>query len=108
MTSPLWLTSDTLRVSGAAVDPLMNALRRAWVSCVTHREALMAAEISSVAAGDPLPADCQLIEIHVSELRQLFNAIDPSPFRERDLDPDAEEFIVDWARERRRSVRRRR
>jgi hypothetical protein len=29
----------------------------------------------------------------------LFNAIDPSPFRERDLDPNAEEFIVEWARE---------
>ena len=32
-------------------------------------------------------------------LRQLFNAIDPSPFRQRDLDPRAEEFIVDWARD---------
>jgi hypothetical protein len=48
---------------------------------------------------DPLPANCELIEVHVSELRQLFNAIDPSPFRERDLDPQAEEFITDWAKE---------
>jgi hypothetical protein len=54
---------------------------------------------SSAAAGDPLPPNCELIEIHVSELRQLFNAIDPSPFRERDLDPQAEEFITDWAKE---------
>jgi hypothetical protein len=54
---------------------------------------------SPIAAGDPLPADCELIEVHVSELKQLFNAIDPSPFRERDLDPDAEEFITDWAKE---------
>ena len=52
---------------------------------------------SPIAAGDPLPATCELIEVHVSELKQLFNAIDPSPFRERDLDPKAEEFIVDWA-----------
>ena len=51
------------------------------------------------AAGDPLPGNCELIEVRVSELKQLFNAIDPSPFRERDLDPDAEEFITDWARE---------
>ena len=50
-------------------------------------------------AGDPLPATCELIEVRVSELKQLFNAIDPSPFRERDLDPDAEQFITDWARE---------
>jgi hypothetical protein len=35
----------------------------------------------------------------VAELKQLFNAIDPSPFREKDLAPDAEQFIVDWARE---------
>jgi hypothetical protein len=39
------------------------------------------------------------IEVRVAELRQLFNAIDPSPFHERDLDPKAEAFIVGWARE---------
>ena len=46
------------------------------------------------------PPDCSLIEIHLGELKQLFNSFDPTPFRERDLDPKAEEFIVDWARER--------
>jgi hypothetical protein len=50
-------------------------------------------------AGDPLPSKCSIIEIHVSELKQLFDAIDPSPFRERDLDPKAEEFIVGWAKD---------
>ena len=50
-----------------------------------------------VSAGDALPQHCAVIEIRVAELRQLFNAIDPSPFRQRDLDPRAEEFIVDWA-----------
>jgi hypothetical protein len=50
-------------------------------------------------AGDALPQRCAVIEIRVAELRQLFNAIDPSPFRHRDLDPRAEEFIVDWARD---------
>ena len=48
-------------------------------------------------AGDALPQHCQVIEIRVAELRQLFNAIDPSPFRQRDLDPRAEQFIVEWA-----------
>jgi hypothetical protein len=48
-------------------------------------------------AGDALPQECQIIEIRIAELRQLFNAIDPSPFRQRDLDPRAEEFIVGWA-----------
>ncbi len=48
---------------------------------------------------DPLPANGELIEVHVGELKQLFNAMDAAPFRERDLDPRAEEFIVDWSRE---------
>jgi hypothetical protein len=45
------------------------------------------------------PADCALIEIHVSEPGQIFNSLDPTPFRKRDLDPNAEEFIAGWARE---------
>jgi hypothetical protein len=50
-------------------------------------------------AGDPIPADCEVIEVRVGELQQLYNAIDPTPFRERDLDPSVEEFIVGWTRE---------
>jgi len=51
------------------------------------------------AAGDPIPQQCAIIELHLAELRQLFNAIDPSPFDQRDLDPRAEEFIVGWSRD---------
>jgi hypothetical protein len=39
------------------------------------------------------------IEVRLRELPQLFNMMDPSPFIDRDLDADAEEFIVSWARE---------
>ena len=39
------------------------------------------------------------IEVRVEELSQLFDTLDPFPFRERDLDKDAEEYIVGWARE---------
>jgi hypothetical protein len=39
------------------------------------------------------------IDVHVGDIRQLFNSMDPSPFRERDLDPKAEAFILDAARE---------
>ena len=39
------------------------------------------------------------IEVRVRELGQLFNSLDPSPFHERDLDDDAEAYIVGWARE---------
>lgn len=51
------------------------------------------------AAGSAVPPGSRVIEVRVNELRQLFNAIDPSPFRERDLDPRAEAFIVDWGRD---------
>lgn len=40
-----------------------------------------------------------LIEVKLADLAQLFNSMDPSPFHERDLDHDAEEFIVSWAQE---------
>lgn len=49
------------------------------------------------AVREAVPPDCRLIEVRVTELRQLFNAIDPSPFRQRDLDPRAEAFIVEWS-----------
>jgi len=39
------------------------------------------------------------IELHLDELSQLFNSMDPTPFRHRDLDRDAEEFIESWALE---------
>jgi hypothetical protein len=40
-----------------------------------------------------------LIELRLANANQLINTMDPSPFHERDLDRDAEEFIVSWARE---------
>ena len=40
-----------------------------------------------------------IIEIRVSEIAQLFHTLDPFPFREKDLDREAEEYIVGWARE---------
>ena len=40
-----------------------------------------------------------LIELRLNNVGQLFNTMDPSPFHERDLDHDAEEFILSWARE---------
>ncbi len=39
------------------------------------------------------------IELNVERIEQLFSTLDPFPFPERDLDRDAEEFIVGWARE---------
>ncbi|WP_243080301.1 hypothetical protein [Candidatus Rhodoblastus alkanivorans] len=39
------------------------------------------------------------ITIRVRTVTQLFNSLDPSPFRERDLDPHADEFVTGWVRE---------
>ena len=39
------------------------------------------------------------IEVRVENISQLFDTLDPYPFSERDLDSDAEEYIVGWARE---------
>lgn len=39
------------------------------------------------------------IRLKLHDLAQLFNSMDPSPFLEKDLDEDAEEFIVSWAQE---------
>ncbi len=39
------------------------------------------------------------IEIRVNSVEQLFNSLDPAPFRERELDSKAERYIVSYARE---------
>lgn len=49
-------------------------------------------------------SSAQVIEVRVPELRRLFNSMDPSPFRNRDLDPSAEQFIVSASMELPRDV----
>ena len=39
------------------------------------------------------------LELYLAETRRQFNSMDPAPFRERDLDPMATAYIIDWARE---------
>ncbi len=45
------------------------------------------------------PKDPSIIALQVNNMGQLFNTLDPMPFRDRDLDSEAEEYIVGWARE---------
>jgi hypothetical protein len=47
----------------------------------------------------PTATDRAEIAIRVHSIGQLFNSFDPSPFREKDLDDDAEDYIVSWVRE---------
>jgi hypothetical protein len=44
-------------------------------------------------------SDFATIEISLRESAQLFNTLDPFPFRERDLSAEAEKYIIEWARE---------
>jgi hypothetical protein len=37
--------------------------------------------------------------VHLDTLAQLFNSMDPSPFYQKDLDADAEQYIMSWAEE---------
>jgi hypothetical protein len=45
------------------------------------------------------PTSATNMEVAVRNVDALFNSLDPSPFREKDLDDDAVEFIVSWAGE---------
>ncbi|HXW40550.1 MAG TPA: hypothetical protein VEK75_05065 [Xanthobacteraceae bacterium] len=46
----------------------------------------------------PAPPEAK-IEISLNRLPQLFNSLDPAPFHERDLDQDAEDYIIGSAEE---------
>jgi len=48
---------------------------------------------------DESPGREARIEIRLARLQQLFNSLDPSPFHDRDLDQNAEEYIVESADE---------
>ena len=42
--------------------------------------------------------DYYLIECRLTDLSQFFNSFDPSPFRDKDIDDDAERYIVESVR----------
>jgi hypothetical protein len=63
----------------------------------------MSADLAAGAhAGD---ASAAVLELRLGDLQQLFDSLDPAPFRERDLDPMAAAYIVDWAQEQPARVR---
>jgi len=55
--------------------------------------------MSSTAQAPVTKDDLRTISLNLRDMSQLFNSMDPSPFREKDLDDDADEFIVAWAQE---------
>jgi len=55
--------------------------------------------VNPAASASADPSQRAVLELRVAEMKQLFNAMDPAPFRDRDLDPNAQAYIVEWARE---------
>ena len=47
----------------------------------------------------PGPIPTHRIELRIRQLAQLFNSMNPTPFRNRDLDTEAEAFIESRAQE---------
>ena len=45
------------------------------------------------------PPPVATVEVRIKHLDQLFNVIDPAPFLDKSLDPDAAGFIIDAAEE---------
>jgi hypothetical protein len=41
----------------------------------------------------------EVLDLYLADTRQLFNSMDPAPFRQRDLDANAAAYIVAWAEE---------
>lgn len=54
---------------------------------------------TSLASAYRREGDTLLIELKLRDTRQLFNSLDPAPFIEKDLDDDAETYIIDAVRE---------
>jgi len=50
-------------------------------------------------SGDQMRANCGIIEVRLRESRQLFDALDPSPFHEKELGHHVEEWIIESAKE---------
>jgi hypothetical protein len=65
----------------------------------TVAEPAMANSLPEAAQGSGAASAGVVLELRLGELRQLFNSMDPAPFRERDLDPKASDYIIDWATE---------
>ncbi len=66
---------------------------------LTPDQAAQATKPELPAGNDGALARRGVLNLYLSEPRQLFNSMDPAPFRQRDLDAQAAAYIVDWARD---------
>lgn len=75
----------------------MRTAQPSFESTAIEVKDLAAASTKAAKAGSELAP--HRIELSLRDVSQLFNSMDPSPFHEKDLDHDAEEFIISWAQE---------
>lgn len=70
-----------------------------WIGLVVSDRSLcgMGAKGGQLREGDD--PNTRWVELELRNVEALFNSMDPAPFHEKDLDKDAEEFIVSWTRE---------
>jgi hypothetical protein len=57
------------------------------------------AKVDSASAHGGVAEQRGTLNLYLADSRQLFNSMDPAPFRQRDLDPNASAYIVEWAEE---------
>ena len=55
--------------------------------------------MNSSSKGEGTGRKLHVIRLKLRDVNQFFNSMDPSPFMEKDLDDDADGFIVSWANE---------
>jgi len=55
--------------------------------------------VAGVARSGAATLAAHVLKLYLADTRQMFDSMDPAPFHERDLDPKAVTYIVDWARE---------
>lgn len=66
---------------------------------------MMAGAVSGQRSASRRHAACPaVLDLRVGDVRQIFDSMDPAPFRGRDLDPKAAEYIVGWAEETRKDA----
>ncbi len=73
-----------------AIRPSISGTARRAISMATRQE-----HVTDYRREDGVT----LIEMRLNSVRQLFNSLDPAPFPEKDLDREAESYIVDSVRE---------
>ena len=83
-------------------------MRSRTVAASADRAAMARAPVDLGRAGAGIPSAGErsdprragnVIELKLRTVTQLFNALDPSPLGDKDLDGAVEEFIVSWAQE---------